>query len=562
MYILGISNSIDSHAVLLKDGEMIFAAGEERFTRVKQEDGYPEKTIDAALKFAGISLDDVDVVSYGWHRGFPEEHLEDYVARCIEIAKDPEAEKIMLERIKLESERCNARKDVFISRAKELGVMDRLEEFDHHKSHAANAFYPSPFDEALIFTLDAAGDYRSATVSVGRGLEIEEVACEFTFEGLGFFYGQITELLGFKPHRHEGKVTGLAAYGDPEKCLPVMQQMIEFKDGRMRGLMDKYFKPFFWEQKPELKEALKNHSREDISAAVQQHLEDVATAYVSYYVDKYKIGNIACSGGTFANVKMNQRIRALPGVKDLFIFPQMNDGGLSAGAAMISAAKRGIKPSRVTHVNLGPASNDDEVEKAAKQFEGKVALKEFTYEDLVQKTLELLEKNTVIGLFQGRMEFGPRALGNRTILYHTKDKTVNDWLNERLHRTEFMPFAPVTTKELAPKCFIGWEPSHITTNFMTECYDVTNEFKENSPAVVHVDGTARPQIVEREDNPFYYDVIDAWHKKTGALSLVNTSFNEHEEPIVCTIEDAINSMLNDNVDCLVVNGKYLITSSS
>ena len=213
-------------------------------------------------------------------------------------------------------------------------------------------------------------------------------------------------------------------------------------------------------------------------------------------------------------------------------------------------------------MNLGPASSDEEVEKTANNFREKVSISKFTHGELIQKTIELLENNTVIGLFQGRMEFGPRALGNRTILYHTKDKTVNDWLNERLHRTEFMPFAPVTTKELAPKCFIGWNPGHTTTNFMTECYYVTEEFKKNSPAVVHVDGTARPQIVAREDNPFYYDVIDAWHKKTGALSLVNTSFNEHEEPIVCTIEDAIHSMLNENVDCLVVNGTYLIEKKS
>ena len=174
------------------------------------------------------------------------------------------------------------------------------------------------------------------------------------------------------------------------------------------------------------------------------------------------------------------------------------------------------------------------------------------------KTVELIEKNTVVGLFQGRMEYGPRALGNRTVLYHAKDRSVNDWLNTRLRRTEFMPFAPVTTMELAPQCFLGWNPSHVTTKWMTECYDVTEELKTNAPAIVHVDGTARPQIIAREDNPFYYDVITAWHKKTGGLCLINTSFNEHEEPIVCTIEDAVESMLGDNVDCLVVNGKYLI----
>lgn len=565
MYILGISNSIDSNVAILQDGKMIFAAGEERFSRVKMDDNFPERALQAALAYAGITFEDIDVVSYGWHKGFPETHLDAYVSRCNDIAaRGKEAREIMMERIKLETERCGKRRKVFDDRMEELKIKGKVEYFDHHVSHAANAFYASPFDEALVVTLDAAGDYRSGTVSIGKGKELTELSCNFTFDGLGFYYGQITEYLGFKPHRHEGKVTGLAAYGDSKKCLSIMRQMIRVKDGKIEGLLDQYFKPFFYEQKPALKAALAEHSREDIAAAVQQHLEDIVTAYISYYLTEHGPHNIACSGGIFANVKMNQRIRALKGVKDLFIFPQMNDGGLAVGAAYLSAIKHGITPEKFTSAYLGPESTDAQVQETFKRHSNDIHVTSLSHKDLVEKTVELIDKNTVIGLFQGRMEYGPRALGNRTILYHAKDRSVNDWLNERLHRTEFMPFAPVTTMELAPKCFVGWKPSHTTTRFMTECYDVTDALREKAPAIVHVDGTARPQIIARGDNEFYYDVIDSWHKKTGGLCLINTSFNEHEEPIVCTVEDAVESMLQDNVDCLVVNGKYLIerTASS
>lgn len=561
MIILGISNSIDSNVALLKDGELIFAAGEERFSRVKMDDSFPEQALKAALSFASITLDDIDVVSYGWHKGFPEEHLAAYVERCLKIAAGgKEATEIMLQRITMEAERCGARRRNFDARMQELGLGDRIEYFDHHQSHAANAFFASPFKEALVTTLDAAGDYRSATVSIGKGNDLTDVTCEFTFDGLGFLYGQITEYLGFKPHRHEGKVTGLAAFGNPSTCLPIMQKMMRYRNGRIEGLLDQYFKPFFFEQKPALKEVLRGHSRENIAAAVQQHLEDIVAEYIGYYVKKHGIGAIACSGGIFANVKMNQRIRTLPGVTDLYIFPQMNDGGLAVGAALLSAIRHGEPHEFIPSMYLGPASEDVAVQSAVEKRREKVTLSQFTHEKLIEKTVELIEKNTVVGLFQGRMEYGPRALGNRTILYHAKDKSVNDWLNKRLRRTEFMPFAPVTTVELAPKCFIGWKPSHVTTKFMTECYDVTDALKECAPAIVHVDGTARPQVIAREENPFYYDVVTAWHAKTGGLCLVNTSFNEHEEPIVCTIEDAIESMLGDNVDCLVVNGKYFIVS--
>lgn len=561
MYLLGIHNCYDSGAAIFRDGECLFAINEERLSRIKMDDAFPHRSIDACLQFAGISPEDVDIVSYAWHHRFPyEDHLLGYVTRAVEIAEEgPEAKQVMLDRVRVEVERSVPRRLEFEVEMKKRGWDKKVEWFDHHTGHAATAFYPSPFEKALIFTLDASGNFRSGSISIGEGKEMTEVSCQYTWDSLGFFYGQITELLGFKPHRHEGKVTGLAAYGDPEKCLGVMREMIGVHDGKIVGKLGKYYKPFFYQQSELLKSALKPFSREDIAAAVQKHFEDVVTEYIAHSVKRYGIGNLALAGGVFANVKLNERIRAIPGVTDLFVFPHMGDGGLSVGACLLTLANRGIRPLPWKHVYLGNESSDDEVRAVFEKYKDKIGVETSIPGALAEIAVELLKKNTVIGLFQGRMEYGPRALGNRSIIYHANDKSVNDWLNKRMHRTEFMPFAPFTTTELASRCFVGWQPHHVTTRFMTECYDCTPEMKENSPAVVHVDGTARPQIIAREDNPFYYDVIDGWYKATGGLCLVNTSFNEHEHPIVCTVEDAVTSLLGDNVDCVIVNGKYLLT---
>ncbi|MDO8518145.1 MAG: carbamoyltransferase C-terminal domain-containing protein [bacterium] len=559
-YILGIHNSYDSGAALFKNGVCIFAINEERLSRVKMDDSFPNRSIDACLAFAGITEQDVDVVSYAWHSGFVEAQLPGYVARALEIAQEgPEAKRIMLERTAVEVERSAPRKKDFEKEMIKRGWQNKVEWFDHHAGHAATAFYPSPFTKALVITLDAAGNYRSGSVSVGDGAELKELACSYTWDSLGFFYGQITELLGFKPHRHEGKVTGLAAYGDPKKCLPIMQEMLTTKDGKLYGKIGKYYKPFFYQQTDALKEALKGHSREDIAAAVQQHFEDVITDYIRYWIEKTGVGTLALSGGAFANVKLNQRVRAIPGVVDQFVFPHMGDGGLSVGACLLSLARRGVRSAPWKHVYLGSESTETEIETALQKYSQRISVEKLQPKDVAQRAVELLKQNKVLGLFQGRMEYGPRALGNRSIIYHAKDKTANDWLNKRMHRTEFMPFAPVTTMELAPRCFKGWDPTHVTTRFMTECYDCTTEMKQNSPAVVHVDGTARPQIIAREDNPLYFDIVDAWYRETGGLCLINTSFNEHEHPIVCTIEDALQSFLDDTVDYLIVQGHYVIS---
>jgi len=561
MIVLGVTNAFDSGASLTIDGRTVAAANEERFSRKKQDDGFPWQSIEYVLSAGEVSAEELDAVTYGWGREFDEHKILTPLShRVIQaVQREPESADLVEQRIRVELERDQVRKDEMARIAREQGWADKLYVYDHHYSHAASAYFASPFDRALVITGDARGDFRSATVHLGEGERLRELDWRSTFDSLGFFYSIITLLLGMRPARHEGKVTGLAAYGDPSKCIHVMRRMIGFTENTIYANVGRMFKPFYTDPPPALKKALAPYSKEDVAAACQQHLEDVALAYIRRFLDEQKakgapVENICLAGGLYGNVKLNQRILALPGVRNVFVYPNMGDGGLCVGSTLNFLAENDHKIQRpIDTMYLGPAFTDDEIKKVLDAH--KVPYRPL--KNKVEETVDLLACGKVVGWFQGRMEFGPRALGSRSILVHPKDPTVNDWLNKRLHRTEFMPFAPATTASLAPRCYVGWREDHLASRYMTVCYDCTPEFKKNSPATVHVDGTARPQVVFREDNPDYHDVIEGFHRKTGNLSVINTSFNEHEEPIVCFPDDAVRSYLGNNVDCLVIGNWFV-----
>jgi len=561
MIVLGLTNAFDSGASLTIDGKTVAAANEERFSRKKQDDGFPWRSIEYVLAEAGVTASEIDAVAYGWGRAFDAHKILTPLSRRVmrAVAREPACAQVVEQRIRVELERDQVRKDEMARIAREQGWTQKLHVYDHHFSHAGSAYFAGPFDRALVFTGDARGDFRSATVYLGEGDRLTELDWRSTFDSMGFYYSIITYLLGMRPVRHEGKVTGLAAYGDPAKCIHIMRQMIEFTEGTIYGNVGRMFKPFFTDTPPALKEALAPYSKEDIAAACQQHLEDVMLAYIGRFLAEFDekkapVENICLAGGLYGNVKLNQRILALPGVRNVFVYPNMGDGGLCVGSTLNFLAETGNKIQRpINNVYLGPSHTDEEIKKVLDAY----GVPCRPLQNKVSETVDLLALGKVVGWFQGRMEYGPRALGSRSILVHPKDPTVNDWLNKRLHRTEFMPFAPATPSALAPRCYVGWREDHLASRFMTICYDVTPEFQENSPATVHVDNTARPQVVFREDNPDYHDVIDGFYRKTGNLSIINTSFNEHEEPIVCTPEDAVRSYLGDNVDCLVIGNWYV-----
>jgi carbamoyltransferase len=290
----------------------------------------------------------------------------------------------------------------------------------------------------------------------------------------------------------------------------------------------------------------------DVAAAYQHVLEQVACRVVAHWARQTGLRDVVLSGGVTANVKLNQRIHGLPEIDRTFVYPDMGDGGCGTGYAMQLSWPAGrVEPIR--DVYLGPEFTDQEI-RAELEREG-LAFTEPA--DLAAEVARRIHAGEVIGRFGGRMEYGPRALGNRSILYHASEPDVNQWLNERLGRTEFMPFAPVTTWEARERCYVNLEGAEHAAEFMTITFDCTDFMRKNCPAAVHVDGTARPQLVKREINPFYHRILTEYEKLSGIPCLINTSFNMHEEPIVCSPHDAVRAFLVGKIDGLAI-GPYFV----
>ena len=563
MYILGLHNDEDSGVCLLKNGKIIDIINEERLTRKKLQGGFPSKSLSYILKKNKLEIDDIDYFAYGWHGR--QHDYSNYFKKLLNRVlscdlKNKKIYNLIFERLRVEFGRDNTTYKKFFSSIKKCKIpLDKTFFYDHHTSHAWSAFACSPFNKALVFTMDARGDLKSASVSIAdKKKGLKELTNNLSFDSLGFLYSQITYYLGFKPHRHEGKVTGLAAYGNPFKTIHIFKKLINW-DGKKIVSNLGYYRPFFTNLNSDLVKDLKKYSREDIAAGLQYHCENIVVKFVKYWIKKInqkKINSICLAGGLFANVKINQKIREIKGVKNLFVFPHMGDGGLTVGAAS-NLNFNIFKKSKIylKNVNYGPSYTDKQIKKSLEKYKKKILIKKF--KNIKNIVVEKLINEKVVGFFQGRMEFGPRALGSRSILFHTKDKSVNDWLNKRLRRTEFMPFAPVTTEKLAGKCFEGWNKFDLCAPFMTRTFKCKKEFARENPAVVHVDGTARPQVIKSNFNKIYYEVVRHYCEKTGNKSLINTSFNQHEQPIVCTPEDAINSLMMNNVDYLAI-GNYLV----
>jgi len=564
MYILGLHNDEDAGVCLLRDGEILDAVSEERFRRIKLFQGLPERSLEYVLDRHGIGIGDIDHFVYGWHgRQNDEREYSDRLSRRMSQAleRNPDCGDILDERLCVERKRDGETRQLFEDWMKNLGVApERVSYVDHHHSHAWSAFSCSPFDEALVFTLDGRGDLKSGSVSYASVEDgVKECAYNLSFDSLGFLYGQITHYLGYKPHRHEGKISGLAAHGDPQKTLPLFKTLIDWDGDTIIANIGR-FRPFYTNIHPDVVAALNKHSREDIAAGVQRHTEDVVVQYVTHWrrkIDRSGNRHICLAGGVFANVRVNQRIAEIDGVDNIYVVPHMGDGGLPLGAAAaLQFTLTGQSKLDMDTVYLGPAYSNQDIADCLNGYLNQVNFDPLR--DRVAQTVADLEAEKVVGYFDNRMEFGPRALGARSILYHSRDHAANDWLNARLHRTEFMPFAPVTPAKHAAKCYEGWRDDHISAQFMTRTYNCTEAFAEKHPAVVHVDGTARPQVVRPELHGDYYAIVDRYCERTGERALINTSFNRHEEPILCSPRDAIESLLNDTVDILIL-GDYRVT---
>ncbi len=561
MNILGISAlDTDSTAALVQGDKIVFSAGEERFSRIKQHAGFPNNSIEYVLHRSKLSTDDIDFVAYPFYewqkevflisKGFLENavsntlHIDSLKSKLYHFAYYV---KFCLESFK------NHRKyhNELYQGLKKLGLEEKLIRVEHHNAHAASAFYTSGFDEALIVTLDAYGSDLAGSISIGSSDGIKRVHNIKYPHSMGLFYSQVTEALGFRPTRHEGKIVGLAAFGDTSVLFDEVYGRFDVSQLTYKyvsGLNMKY-----------CRELASQFKREDIAAVYQVVLEKVVTEVIGAYVKRYRQKNIVLAGGVTANVKLNQRVFEIDGVESIFVHPNMGDGGTGSGAALYVASEKNVemKPDRLENAYFGPSFTDDEI-KVVLINEG---LQYQHYEEIECEIAKLLSQGKVVARFNGEMEYGPRSLGNRSVLYHAKDPSVNDWLNKRLGRTEFMPFAPATLFECRDQCYINVKGAEYTAKFMTITFDCTDYMKKVSPAAVHIDGTARPQLVDGNINPSFYKIIKEYHKLTGIPSVINTSFNMHEEPIVCSPYDAVRAFKLGKLEFLAI-GDYLVSSSS
>lgn len=578
--ILGIATTHETGACVVRDGVILSAISEERLSRIKLDNRYPpQDSIREAIRVAGVSpqeIDGVAVAGLQWRDLLPQT-----LASLTRDVKDfhawndyiPHGVRIAYRAFYLwRATRYGAIGDFL---AREYGIRPKIWYVEHHEAHAACAYRTGPNDRALIVTADGVGDDVCITIARGeRGL-VRRLRTFFYPHSLGQFYTACTQVLGFRAGRHEGKITGLAGYGRPDATL---QKRIEgtlfvdpeggfrlhkkyYAEGfprlRLRDLTDVLSGQFsmlkidYRNYKPPLKRLLKGFSRENVAYAYQAVLERELVRLTRPF-DDGEVPAVVLAGGVFANVKANMAIsRAFPG-SDVFIFPAMGDGGLCVGAAL-SVNAEPVRPCPPMY--LGSGFGEDELLAALQAYESFVTFAR--PECLEEEVAECVQSSQIVARFDGRMEYGPRALGNRSILYHGADRSVNHWLNERLKRTEFMPFAPICRWEDAERYFVIRDGEKHACEYMTMVVRCTPEMERDCPAAVHVDGTARPQLLRREVNPGMYAILEAYRRRTGIGCMINTSFNMHEEPIVRSPQDAIRSFLQSRIHALVL-GPFLV----
>ena len=588
--ILGISAFYhDSAAALVVDGEVIAAAQEERFTRKKHDPSYPACAIDYVLSEAGLTLDKVGHVVF-YDKPFLkfERLLETYVAYAPKGLKQfGMAMPVWLrEKLFLKAQLTKNLKKL----EKEFDA-ERLLFGEHHFSHAASAFYPSPFEEAVVLTLDGVGEWATTTVSIGKGNKLEIVKEIHFPHSLGLLYSAFTYYTGFRVNSGEYKVMGLAPYGEPKYKDLILDKLIDLKeDGSFRldqsyfnyatglTMTNKKFSNLFGEpvRKPESDQLTQFHM--DIAASVQAVTEEVVLKMTRSLAKEYCIPNLCLAGGVSLNCVANGKILRDKNFKEIWVQPAAGDAGGALGAALAVWHKEIDKPRKVNPTDsmrgsyLGPSYSQEDIEKELINCDAK--FEAVTEEEMLEQTSQAIAEGKAVGWFQGRMEFGPRALGGRSILGDPRSETMQKTLNLRVkYRESFRPFAPSVLRQDVSE----WFETDYDSPYMLLVDDVRKDkriemtkeeeslfgidklnIKRSSiPAVTHVDYSARIQTVHKNTNPKYHALITKFKEKTGCGVVINTSFNVRGEPIVCTPEDAFKCFMGTGIEMLAIGNCVL-----
>jgi carbamoyltransferase len=555
MHILGLSYSYhDAAACLLHDGVPVAAAEEERFTRVKHDHRFPENAIRYCLAEGGIAPRDLACVAFYEKPG---RKLE----RALVIGKfhmPRSAENVLAQYPSLIEDGFGLAARL----ERDFGYSGPLYFAEHHHSHAASAFFASPFDDAAVLTVDGVGEWATCTQFEGRSNTLTKTREIHYPHSLGLLYSTLTAYLGFRVNDDEYKVMGLASYGEPGFRHELENLLALFDDGSFALDLDffsfMYERESMWTEKlesllgaPRRREGPIDARHRDIAASLQALVEDAMVGLARAARATTKSTNLCLAGGVAYNCVANSRVLACGGFEKIFIQPAAGDSGAAMGAALwahheVVGAPRA--PRRHDTL-LGPQFSDAEI-KAALESAG-VTYAELEEGELCARVARLVAADMIVGWFQGRMEFGPRALGSRSILANACSPAMKDVLNARVKfREDFRPFAPAVLEEAAPAYFDMSEPSP----FMLLTPRVRPEWRERLPSVTHVDGTARVQTVAVAQNPRFHRLITEFGKLSGIPVVINTSFNIRGEPIVCTPADALKCFLGTDIDFLAIGG--------
>lgn len=559
MNILGIGGySHDSAAALIRDGEVVAAVAEERLSRVKHQGGVPRLAVDWCLREAGLTLADVDHV--GWYMR-PGLRLVRRLPYRLTTALRSPVYAAAYAGYELYHNAC------YVRSARQLCPAGTGVHFmEHHPAHAASAFLCSPFDEAALLSIDYVGEWAATWTGVGRGASITRLHQTNYPNSLGVFYSALTDYLGFLRASDEYKVMGLASYGEPVYYDALKKVLRPDEDGAYRidhrytawhylpGSRRGYFSERFYREfgpRRRKDEPLTEHHR-NLAASAQRLLEDIVLRKVESLHRETGLKNLCLAGGVALNCSMNGRLKRESPFENIWVQPAAGDDGIAIGAAL-QLHHRFAGPARryrMDHAYLGPDADNEAIESHLKLTKTPYTRSS----DIAGDTARLLADGKIVGWYQGKMEFGPRALGSRSILADPTRPDMKDLLNKFVKfREEFRPFAPSVLAERAPEYFEGCTDSP----FMLFVYRVRPEKQVEVPAITHIDGTARVQTVTETANPRFYAMIQAFAALRGAPMVLNTSFNVMGEPIVHTPADVLKCFYGTGMDALAI-GDFMV----
>ena len=566
MIVLGLSGAVnhDASAALYIDGKLVAAAEEERFLRDKHAKGkMPYEATKFCLEQAGIRPDQIDIVAFPYAEIGLKSPARWHYAKRHWYAPDRALTALFSGNRRYWRNHRNVMKLL-----DDLGIGAKRVKFvpvEHHLAHASSAYHLSGFKEkTAIIGIDGKGEYATTFFGYGENGKIYKIKEFYDPDSLGGVYGALTEYLGFEMLDGEFKVMGMAPYGDPKRFD--FSRLIDYKNGDFKvntklvnvvgtRRYKKNGKGYFFS--PELIEWLgpmregdeKDEPYIDYAASIQDLLEKTALKLIDFYLGDIikETGKIAYAGGVALNVKLNQRIIAMPGVKELFVQPAASDAGTAIGAASYASQLAGVPVEKMEHVYLGPAYTTEQCIEACEQYEQPVKWQRMN--NVTAETAKILADGNPVSWFQGHMEFGPRALGNRSILGSPSHSGVADRINAQIkYRERWRPFCPSMLDTIAPEILQTGHPSP----YMTFTFDVAESWKSRIPEVVHEDGTARAQIVTEATNPRYYSLLQEMEKLTGNGVVLNTSLNRRGEPMVCSPNDALNMFFGSDLQYLVM----------